>query len=140
MSYIESGNTKIVSDIIRNNLISRHTAYVFEDICKERMWKLNAEKNWPFYLKAVGKWWNSKEEIDIAALDPEGNNLILGECKYKNEPVDISVFNKLEFKSRFVEWRNDNRSTWYVLFSVSGFTEDLTNLAATRKDLLLVDF
>ncbi len=140
MSYIESGNTKIVSDIIRNNLISRHTAYVFEDICKERMWKLNAEKNWPFYFKAVGKWWNSKEEIDIAALDQEGNNLILGECKYKNEPVDISVFNKLEFKSRFVEWRNDNRSTWYVLFSVSGFTEDLTNLAAARKDLLLVDF
>lgn len=140
MSYIESGNTKIVSDIIRNNLISRHTAYVFEDICKERMWKLNAEKNWPFYFKTVGKWWNSKEEIDIAALDPEGNNLILGECKYKNEPVDISVFNKLEFKSSFVEWRNDNRSTWYVLFSVSGFTEDLTNLAAARKDLLLVDF
>ena len=140
MSYIESGNTKIVSDIIRNNLISRHTAYVFEDICKERMWKLNAEKNWPFCFKTVGKWWNSKEEIDIAALDPEGNNLILGECKYKNEPVDISVFNKLEFKSSFVEWRNDNRSTWYVLFSVSGFTEDLTNLAAARKDLLLVDF
>lgn len=51
MSYIESGNTKIVSDIIRNNLINIHTAYAFEDICKEKMWKLNAEKNWPFYFQ-----------------------------------------------------------------------------------------
>jgi len=28
---------------------------------------------------------------------------------------------------------------WYVLFSISGFSDELRNHAATRDDLLLID-
>ena len=31
------------------------------------------------------------DEIDIAAMDPDGENLILGECKFWKEPVGVSV-------------------------------------------------
>lgn len=80
---------------------------------------------------------SSDTEIDIAALDPEGGNLILGECKYWKEPVGANVLRELEAKAVSVPWRKGSRKLWYVLFSVSGFTEELQEQAKNRGDILL---
>ena len=138
-SFIESGNSGIVMDKIRKSLISGHTAYVYEDVCRERMWELNAEDCWPFHFSKIGRWWDAHDEIDLAAVDPDGRNLILGECKFWQEPVGGSVLRGLEDKAVRVEWKKNDRHVWYVLFSVSGFTQELRQLAETRDDLLLWD-
>ena len=138
-SFIESGHSRIVMDKIRKNLVRSHIAFVYEDVCKERMWEMNAEGMWPFYFSKLGRYWDSKEEIDIAAIDPEGKNLILGECKYWQEPVGISVLRDLESKAQNVAWEKNNRKTWYVLFSASGFTEELKQEAEGRRDLKLCE-
>ncbi|MDE7157304.1 MAG: ATP-binding protein [Lachnospiraceae bacterium] len=139
MSFIESGNSSIVMNKIRKGLISGHTAFVYEDVCRERMWDLNAEDCWPFHFSKIGRWWDGKNEIDIAAIDPEEKNLILGECKFWQEPVGINIFRELEQKSGSVDWQKQNRHVWFVLFSSAGFTEELKELAAEREDLLLFD-
>ncbi len=139
MSFIESGNSRIVMNKIRKGLISGHTAFVYEDVCRERMWDLNAEDCWPFHFSKIGRWWDGKNEIDIAAIDPEEKNLILGECKFWQEPVGINIFRELEQKSGSVDWQKQNRHVWFVLFSSAGFTEELKELAAEREDLLLFD-
>ncbi len=139
MSFIESGNSRIVMNKIRKGLISGHTAFVYEDVCRERMWDLNAEDFWPFHFSKIGRWWDGKNEIDIAAIDPEEKNLILGECKFWQEPVGINIFRELEEKAGNVDWQNQNRHVWFVLFSSAGFTEELKELAVKRDDLLLVD-
>lgn len=137
MSFIESGHGRIVMDKIRKSLVRNHIAFVYEDICRERMWEINAEGVWPFYFSKLGRYWDSKEEIDIAAIDPDGKNLILGECKYWQEPVGVSVLRDLEAKAKTVSWEKEKRKTWFVLFSVNGFTEDLRAEAAARTDLRL---
>ena len=137
MSFIESGHGRIVMDKIRKSLVRNHIAFVYEDICRERMWEINAEGVWPFYFSKLGRYWDSKEEIDIAAIDPDGKNLILGECKYWQEPVGVSVLRELEAKAKTVAWEKEKRKTWFVLFSVNGFTEDLRAEAAARTDLRL---
>ena len=139
MSFIESGHSRIVMNKIKKSLVRNHIAFVYEDICKERMWELNAEDAWPFHFSKLGRFWDSKDEIDIAALDSEGKNLILGECKYWAEPVGVSVLRDLEAKTVSVPWERNDRKVWYVLFSVSGFTEELEALAETRADILLCD-
>ncbi len=139
MSFIESGNSRIVMNKIRKGLISGHTAFVYEDVCRERMWDLNAEDFWPFHFSKIGRWWDGKNEIDIAAIDPEEKNLILGECKFWQEPVGINIFRELEEKAGNVDWQKQNRHVWFVLFSLDGFTDELKELAAKREDLLLVD-
>ena len=139
MSFIESGHSRIVMNKIRNSLVKNHIAFVYEDVCKERMWDLNAEGAWPFNFTKIGRYWDSKDEIDIVALDPEGKNLILGECKYWTEPVGVSVLRDLEAKTDSVAWERDNRKVWYVLFSASGFTDELKALNENREDLLLCD-
>ena len=137
MSFIESGHGRIVMDKIRKSLVQNHIAFVYEDICRERMWEINAEGVWPFYFSKLGRYWDSKEEIDIAAIDPDGKNLILGECKYWQEPVGVSVLRELEAKAKTVSWEKEKRKTWFVLFSVNGFTEELRAEAAVRTDLRL---
>ena len=137
MSFIESGHGRIVMDKIRKGLVRNHIAFVYEDVCRERMWEMNAEGAWPFYFSKLGRYWDSKEEIDIAAIDPDGKNLILGECKYWQEPVGVSVLRELEAKAKTVSWEKEKRKTWFVLFSVNGFTEELRAEAAVRTDLRL---
>lgn len=137
MSFIESGHGRIVMDKIRKSLVRNHIAFVYEDICRERMWEINAEGVWPFYFSKLGRYWDSKEEIDIAAIDPDGKNLILGECKYWQEPVGVSVLRELEAKAKTVAWEKEKRKTWFVLFSANGFTEELRAEAAARTDLRL---
>lgn len=137
MSFIESGHSRIVMNKIRNSLVKNHIAFVYEDVCKERMWDLNGEGAWPFNFTKIGRYWDSKDEIDIVALDPEGKNLILGECKYWAEPVGVSVLRDLEAKTDSVAWERDNRKVWYVLFSASGFTDELIKEAESRTDLVL---
>jgi AAA+ ATPase superfamily predicted ATPase len=139
MSFIESGHSRIVMNKIKNSMARNHIAFVYEDVCKERMWDLNAEGAWPFNFTKIGRYWDSKNEIDIVALDPEGKNLILGECKYWSQPVGISVLRDLEAKAGTVAWERDRRQVWYVLFSASGFTEELHALAGSRENLLLCD-
>ena len=137
MSFIESGHSRIVMNKIKNSLLKNHIAFVYEDVCKERMWDLNAEGAWPFNFTKIGRYWDSRDEIDIVALDPEGKNLILGECKYWAEPVGVSVLRDLEAKTDSVAWERDNRKVWYVLFSASGFTDELLKEAESRTDLEL---
>ena len=139
MSFIESGHSRIVMNKIKKSLVKNHIAFVYEDVCKERMWDLNAEGAWPFNFTKIGRYWDSKDEIDIVALDPEGKNLILGECKYWTDPVGVSVLRNLEAKTASVAWEQRNRKVWYVLFSASGFTDELKALAESRDDLLLCD-
>ena len=139
MSFIESGHGRIVMDKIRKSLVRNHIAFVYEDVCRERMWEMNAEGVWPFYFSKLGRYWDSKEEIDIAAIDPDGKNLILGECKYWQEPVGVHVLRELEAKAKTVSWEKEKRKTWFVLFSVNGFTEELRAVAETRTDLQLCE-
>ena len=137
MSFIESGNSAIVLDKIRKSMVSGHTAFVYEDVCREQMWKLNANGAWPFHFSKLGRWWDSRNEIDIAAIDPDGSNLILGECKFWQEPVGSNILYALEQKAAAVEWRKDRRHTWLILFSAAGFTGELKEIAKSRSDLIL---
>ena len=137
LSFIESGNTAIVMNKIKKGFISNQVSFVYEDICREKMWEMNAEDKWPFNFTKIGRYWDSQTEIDIAAVDTEGNNLILGECKYWKDKVGINILNELESKALQVNWKKSERKVWYVLFSANGFTPELEQLASTRDDVIL---
>ena len=139
MSFIESGHSRVVMNKIRKGLVSGHISFVYEDVCRERMWELNADDEWPFHFTKLGRYWDAKTEIDIAAIDPEGKNLIVGECKYWQEPVGVNILRDLEEKTKSVSWEQSKRKVWYVLFSAEGFTDELKALAAQRDDVLLFD-
>lgn len=138
LNYIESGHAELAMKKIRENFVDGHVSYVYEDICLEKMWELNAGDAWDFHFDKAGRWWDHHTEIDIVALDREGDHIIFGECKYWAHKVGVDVLRSLEWKAAQVEWKRGIRENYFILFSISGFTDELTELAGTRKDLILI--
>ena len=138
LNYIESGHEKSAMNKIKANFIDAHVAYVYEDICIEKMWELNAANKWNFEFDKVGRWWNNNTEIDIIAIDRSSNNIIFGKCKYRANKIGLDVLNELEHKTEQVDWKKDNRKNHFILFSISGFTDELIALSENRDDLVLM--
>jgi len=138
LHHIESGHKELAMNKIKTNLVDSHIAYVYEDVCIEKMRQLNADGKWDFHFDKVGRWWNSNTEIDIVAIDTTGSDIIFGECKYWVGKVGLDVLNSLENKTTQVDWKSGSRRNHFILFGMNGFTDDLTELSKVRKDLILM--
>lgn len=100
---------------------------------------LSSEKKLPFPVMKTGRWWGNypklrrEEEIDVVAVNPLQKKMLLGECKYRNEKTDIQTAKLLmERSSLFAEGFQKS----YVLFSKSGFDEEVTQMAGEWEMLL----
>ena len=72
----------------------------FEGLSREWMWRESAAGRLPFRARAVGRWWDRQDEIDVMAADNASDAAIVGECKFRNAPVDRSVLNLLRDQLR----------------------------------------
>ena len=137
--FLEMEKYDFVMQKIKNNFIDNHVAFVYENVCREKMWDLNIKGMFGFTFDKLGRWWNSNEEIDIVGFDSNGNDIVFGECKYTNKPMDVDVLFNLENKATKVDWKKDNRKEKFILFSINGFTKRLRDLCETRDDIILGD-
>jgi AAA+ ATPase superfamily predicted ATPase len=137
LNYIEIGKPAIVEKIIKKNFIDTQVSFVYEDVCRLKMWDINLKKRWGFTIDRCGRWWNNNEEIDIVAYDSTGVDIVFGECKYTVKKTGLDVLKTLETKSMAVQWNNEKRRSHFILFSINGYTDELVLYAKTRKDLLL---
>ena len=140
-SYIEMDNTDFVMQKIKAGFIPNHAAFVYEDICRrEYMPALVAEGKWDFTPTRIGRWWDrSDTEIGVVAVDETTDNIIFGECKFTNEPMDTDVYYHLLEKAEKVDWKKQTRKSRYVLFSFNGYTDKLRQIAVEKDDLLLYE-
>ena len=103
---------------------------IFEQMCREYLF-LYAE-DVPVVLSDIGSWWgtDSKEkkevEIDIVGTPVEGNEYIIGSCKYKNSPVGVD---ELELLKHYADVFGKGEKYHYYIFSKGGFTEGLKEVA-----------
>lgn len=140
-SFIESGHAEIAMVKLKTGFISNHVGYVYEDICRQKMWELNAQGKLPFLFDRVGRWWGGKDtELDIVAIDTtDRSKIIFGECKFhQNVPMQLSELHQLKEKASVVPWGNANRDEYFALFCISGYSEDLQQLAQEDSHLLLM--
>lgn len=140
-TLIETGAIEAVWEKKVSPDYSNYMGLVFEKICRDYLSSENAKGNLPFLFTAIGRWWgtnsstHSQEEIDIVANSAD--DYLIGECKWRNEKTDMSVLSGLKRKADVF---NKNRGdTWFVLFSKSGFTNELVSKAAKDNRIILVD-
>lgn len=131
-SYLEIDNLSFVENKIKKELVNL-VAHVFETLSVKMMYKLNL----PFALDKCGRWWNKNTEIDVIGLS-SNDEIIFGECKWSDNFVDLSVLKDLQAKTKEVQWGSKQRKEYFVLFSKSGFTEDLIQLQKEQANLFLV--
>jgi hypothetical protein len=87
----------------------------------------------------VGRYWDKDIEIDAVALSETENSIMFCECKFWKGKVGLNILEALEQKAARVRWGGDNRKTSFAIFSISGFTKELQEIAESRDDVFLFD-
>jgi len=131
-SYLEISNTDYVEDKIKSEL-KYLVANVFESLSRQFMFKFK----FPFVIEKCGRWWDKNNEIDIVGIGDD--NIIFGECKWSGKHVGMSVLNELQTKSKNVKWKAKNRNEYFILFSKSGFSNELIQYEKKTDNVFIID-
>ena len=120
--------------------LSSYMGAVFEEICKQYLWKLLIRGKCAVSFNDIGRWWGtnprtkSQAEIDIMGADKD--SVLLGECKWTNEKLDIGVLEALINRSTLFNYRQ----THFYLFAKTGFTKGCIDKAANLKNVTLITY
>lgn len=121
---------------------SHYMGLVFERICRDYLLYQNSLGNLPILFTEIGRWWGTNslsrehEQVEIDQVARDGNDYLICECKWRNEPLDYSVLCELRRKADVMTLKRNY--TWFVLFSKSGFSNAIIEAAQQEKDVILV--
>lgn len=121
-------------------LLSSYMGSVFEDICKQYLWKLLLEGKCAVNFSDIGRWWGanpktkSQEEIDIMGTDKD--TALFAECKWTNEKVDTGVLEMLVNRGNLFSYMKKH----FYIFAKTGFTRECTDRAAEMGNVELVSY
>ena len=138
MSVISAGRMRLVYEQAVKKYYPDYMGLVFEKMCQEYL--LRYAKNLPILLSNVGQWWGTdprarKEvQIDIVGTPIEGNEYLIGSCKYRNEKIGMD---ELELLKNYASVFRKNALFHYFIFSKGGFTSELQE-AGERGEVTLM--
>lgn len=138
-SELEMNNLRYVQEKLKRNFIDNHVSFVYEEVCREIFLHLCMSGQIEFHPSLIGGYWSRTEEIDIVAINRESKRLFAGECKYfkENKPVGLEVYMNLLKKCENRDFAGYEIS--YGIFSKSGFSPALREIAREDKRLLLIN-
>lgn len=138
---VKNNQAKAAADFVEKHY-SNYMGGVFEKICVQWLQKESASGRLLINATNFGKWWGTdnrikkQAEIDIVADDFDGN-MLFGECKWQNAPMDADQIDKLVQRSALVKKNKDCEQAFYF-FSKSGFTPQAIETAGKMDGCRLV--
>lgn len=141
LPLIHSGRPDIAARLVMDEL-PRFMGPVFERMCMQWLWQVNDTDRLPLLITNMGRWWGSdpktrrQEEIDIVAGSIDPDTALFCECKWRNKPTGMDELRTLQHRSMLLPYRERQ----YMLFSKSGFTEELQRYADEEETVRLVSF
>lgn len=139
ISRIERRREEAVYEKIKADY-STYMGPIFEEICKQYLWRLADAEKLPVDVENLGRWWGpdpqtkSEQEIDIVGA--EGDVYLFGECKWSEELVNTQVLRTLERRSRLIP---SSRKYLYI-FARNGFTDGCQQEAERMGNVSLITF
>lgn len=111
--------------------------YTFEEMCRHYTLIQGLDGKLLCNITNTGCWWGTghnreQTDIDVVGIDKISKQAVLGECKFKNELLDKSVYDALLSRTNLI---NPHYSEiQFLFFSLSGFSKWLLDEARQRKD------
>ena len=139
-SLIARGATDLVYKRIEPHF-SDYMGKVFEEICKQYLWKRLLKGECPVEFTSLGRWWGNdpdhrcQAEIDIMG-EQDKDTALFAECKWTNEKVDLAVLETLIERSKLFSYKR----MYYYLFSKTGFTKGCAEKAEKLGNVTLVTY
>lgn len=135
---IDSGRMeKIYPKAVKQNF-SDYMGLTFEKMCKDYL--LYYAESLPIELRQIGQWWGTDSrrkkqiQIDIVGTPVNGQEYLIGSCKYRNEKIGLDELTLLqEYASVF----GKGSKYHYFIFSKGGFTDNLLQAQEQGKVTLI---
>ena len=101
------------------------------------------------FVTQAGTWWGTEliadengkrsqsADIDVVGLAPGEKAMVVGECKFKNEKIDKSIFDTLQRRSKAIP--TSFSVVQFLLFSLGGFTDWLKTASDERIMTITLD-
>lgn len=138
MSAIDSGRISKIYPLAVKQHLSDYMGLAFEKMCQDYL--LYYCDKLPIELCDIGQWWGTDPkkrkqiQIDIVGTPVQGNDYIIGSCKYKNEKIGVDEFNLIR---DYAEVLGKGNNYHYYIFSKGGFTDGLLQ-AQDRGEVHLI--
>ena len=109
---------------------------IFEYMCRYYTLSKGLQGELKCFVTNTGKWWGTGHDrkptdIDVVGIDNVSNQAIFGECKFKNEPVDKAVYDRLMARKGLIDRKYSE--VQYAFFSLSGYSEWVKENADTEN-------
>lgn len=121
--------------------LSDYMGEIFEEICRQYLWKLLFEGKAAVNFMDIGRWWGTNPktrqqmEIDIMGIEDK-ERALFGECKWRNEKTDLQILEKLITYSDLFPYKKKH----FYLFSKSGFTKGCIEKSKKMGNVTLVTY
>lgn len=138
MSAITSGKIQQTYDRAIRPYFSDYMGLVFEKMCQDYL--MCYASDLPIMLGDIGQWWGTDPDarqeiqIDIVGTPVDGNEYLIGSCKYKNEKIGVD---ELVLLKRYANVFRRGGLFHYYIFSKGGFTDALMKTAKQEGVKLL---
>lgn len=126
-SQLEIGNDDYVLTKIKDNFNS-FISKTYEDLSIKYILS-------NYEVLKCGRWWDKSNEIDAVGVTED--YLIVAECKYSNKKVGVDILDSLKNKTKYINSSLPVKK--YLLFSKSGFTNDLLEISKKDTSVELID-
>ena len=149
-SVIEIGQGEIYYQKAVKPILHSFMGAVFEDMCRYYTLKKGIVGEYGCFITSVGTWWgveNIKDkygnmrtqsvDIDVVALSEVDKKALVGECKFKNEKIDKSIYETLVSRGKLLPAKY--KVSKYILFSLAGYTDWVESLSDEDVVLLTLD-
>ena len=99
---------------------------VFEQMCRYYTLLQGLDGNLHCDVTMTGTWWgndhnHNQTDIDVVGLDMGAKQAVLGECKFKNEEIDKSIYDALVLRKGLID--HSFSEVQFLFFSLSGFSK-----------------
>ena len=110
-------------------------AIAYEDVARTHIKTLATKL---FSFEKMGRYWDANVEIDGVGFNQDERKIVFMEAKWSSSQQDMRALNKLRQKAKLVSWNVNDRQEFFVIYSKSGFTDDLIELNTKKDNLFLV--
>lgn len=134
LDLLEQGRVDQVWEKIEEQFRAFIGLTAFEEICRAWVWQQADRKLLSFMPDNVGSHWESHFQFDVAAVNWDKKQLLLGECKWGLETIHARDVRAFEDKvASFVAAGFPGWQTHKLYFARAAFTEAAKREAAHRR-------
>ncbi len=124
-SKLALGQHQQTLDLIQASLPDYIQQYTWPELCREWLLRASDEGALPFTVEEVGSEWRRSFTLDVAGIDEDKKQMVVGLCHWDGGPAGLERVEELVDHTRSVVPKDDDEwSVYYVGFAADGWTKE----------------